>query len=144
MAVAEDRIALQDVMLRYAAGVDDRDLDLYQSCFADDVEVVGFGDETVRGATAWREYVEAALSKYGPTQHMLGPMLATVDGDNAHCRSDVQAHHYLLEPVGATLTLWATYRTDMQRQGGAWKIVRHELIARGTKVAPGTEVAGGD
>ena len=58
---AEDRIALQDVMLRYAAGVDDRDLDLYESCFARDCEIVGFGDSTVSGATAWRAYVENAL-----------------------------------------------------------------------------------
>ena len=28
-----DRIALQDVMLKYAAGVDERDFDLYASCF---------------------------------------------------------------------------------------------------------------
>ena len=28
-----DRIALQDVMLRYAAAVDERDFDLYASCF---------------------------------------------------------------------------------------------------------------
>ena len=34
-----DRIALQDVMLRYAAGVDERDFDLYSSCFIEDVEI---------------------------------------------------------------------------------------------------------
>ena len=32
-----DRIALQDVMLRYAAGVDERDFDLYSSCFIEAV-----------------------------------------------------------------------------------------------------------
>ena len=35
-----DRIALQDVMLKYAAGVDERDFDLYASCFLENVEVV--------------------------------------------------------------------------------------------------------
>ena len=131
---AEDRIALQDVMLRYAAGVDDRDLDLYESCFAQDCEIVGFGDSTVSGATAWRAYVENALSKYGATQHMLGPQLATINGDVADCRTDVQALHYLLEPQGATLTLWATYKTQMRKIDGEWKISRHELVSRGTKV----------
>ncbi len=38
-----DRIALMDVMLRYAKGVDQRDMALYASVFAEDVEVVGFG-----------------------------------------------------------------------------------------------------
>ena len=77
-----DRIALQDVMLKYAAGVDNRDFDLYRSCFADDVEVLGFGDETVNGGDAWLAYVKNALERFGPTQHMLGPQLATVDGDD--------------------------------------------------------------
>ena len=132
--LALDRIALQDVMLSYAAGVDERDFDLYRSCFADEVEVVGFGDETVHGAEAWLAYVKNALERFGPTQHMLGPQLATVDGDNAHCRTDVQALHYLKEPEGSTLTLWATYKSDMRRIDGRWRIVRHELVSRGTKV----------
>ena len=132
--LALDRIALQDVMLSYAAGVDERDFDLYRSCFADDVEVHGFADETVHGADAWLDYVKNALERFGPTQHMLGPQLASVDGDRARCRTDVQALHYLKEPEGGTLTLWATYKSDMRRIDGRWRIVRHELVSRGTKV----------
>jgi len=132
-----DRIALMDVMLQYAKGVDERDLDLYRSVFADDVEVVGFGPDTFFGADAWRVYVEKALSRYGATQHMLGPQLATVDGDTAHCRTDVQALHYMKDEPATTLTLWATYVTDMKRIDGRWKIKRHELISRGTRVQSG-------
>ena len=40
-----DRAAIQDVMLKYAAGVDERDLELYRSCFADDVEILNFGSQ---------------------------------------------------------------------------------------------------
>ena len=128
-----DRFAVQDVMLRYAAGVDERDLDMYRSCFADDVEVHGFGEETVVGADAWTEYVEAALEPFGPTQHLLGLQHAEIDGDQAHCRTDVQALHCLKAPEGEVFTLWATYVTDMQRVGGEWKITRHELVPRATK-----------
>lgn len=128
-----DRIALQDVMLRYAAGVDERDMTLYASCFADDVEVLGFGPNEFHGAQAWVDYVRGALEQYGPTQHMLGPQLATVDGDTAHCRTDVQALHYLKNPAGQILTLWATYETDMARKANGWKITRHRLVPRGTR-----------
>ncbi len=121
-------------MLKYAAGVDDRDFDLYRSCFADDVKVVGFGEQTVHGADAWLDFVKAAMEQYGPTQHMLGPQLATVDGDRARARTDVQALHYLKEREGATLTLWATYKSDLRRIDGEWRIVRHELIRRGVKI----------
>ena len=129
-----DRIGVQDVMLRYAAGVDERDMDLYRSCFADDVEVVGFGEETVHGVDNWVEYVSNALQRFGPTQHMLSPQLATIDGDTADARTDVQAMHYMKEPEGQTLTLWATYNSKMRRIDGQWKIVRHELVSRGTKI----------
>jgi ketosteroid isomerase-like protein len=129
---AQDRIALQDVMLRYAAGVDERDMDLYRSCFADDVEVVGFGQETVTGVDAWVAFVEQALRRYGSTQHMLGPQYAIIDGDTATTRSDVQALHELKDSAGKLFTLWATYNTDMRRIGGQWKICRHELVSRAT------------
>jgi len=129
-----DRIALMDVMLKYTKGVDNRDLDLYRSCFADDVEVVGFGDQAYHGGDAWTDYVRDALKRFGPTQHMLGPQLAEVNGDTAHCRTDVQALHYMADDPKTTLTLWATYETDMKRIGGEWKIVRHELIPRGTRI----------
>ncbi len=120
-------------MLRYAKGVDERDMDLYRSCFATDVEVHGFGAATVRGADNWTEYVAQALEAYGPTQHMLGPQLATIEGNEAHCRTDVQALQCLKEPQGEVFTLWATYVTDMERIDGDWKIKRHELVMRTTK-----------
>ena len=132
-----DRIALQDVLLKYAAGVDERDMELYRSCFADDVEVLGFGAETVNGADAWVDYVREALKQYGPTQHMLGPQLATVDGDTAHARTDVQALHFMANAEDTTLTLWATYETDLRRVDGEWKIYRHRLVPRGTRLQSG-------
>lgn len=128
-----DRIALQDVMLKYAAGVDERDFDLYASCFMDNVEILDFGESTINGRDNWVTYVKEALNAYGPTQHMLGPQFATINGDEAHCRTDVQALHYLKEPEGEILTLWATYETDMKRVNEGWKISRHRLVSRGIR-----------
>lgn len=129
-----DRLACQDVMASYAKGVDERDFDLYRSCFADDVEIVGFGAETMHGADAWTEYVIGALDNYSATQHMLGPQLATIMGDEADCRTDVQAWHLMKEPNNKTLTLWATYNSLMQRTPQGWKIKRHELVSRATSI----------
>ena len=131
---AEDRIALQDVLLRYAAGVDDRDMEMYESCFHPDVEIHGFGAEAMSGAKNWVAHVKTALERFDATQHMLGPQLATIDGDTALTRNDVQAFHYMKGEEGKTLTLWATYLTDMVRVDGQWKIKRHELVSRGTRI----------
>ena len=128
-----DRAAIQDVMLKYAAGVDERDLELYRSCFADDVEILNFGSQAYHGLDTWAEYVWAALEKYNATQHMLGPSLITIDGDSAEVRTDVQALHYLKDGDAETFTLWATYNTLMQRIQGHWKIKRHSLQLTGTK-----------
>lgn len=127
-----DRIELQDVMLHYAAAVDERDLDRYKSCFTDDVEVVGFGTQTHHGRDAWVDYVWSALEKYQATQHLLGPQFATIDGDQAQTRSDVQALHFLAAG-GARFTLWATYKTTMRRTDDRWLISRHELVVCGTR-----------
>ena len=129
-----DRIAIQDVMSNYAAGVDERDLDRYRRCFADDVVIVGFGDGTTEGADQWVTDVIGKLGAFGATQHMLGPVYAEVTGDHADVRTDVQALHYMANDPDTMLTLWATYVTEMKRIDGAWKISRHELIRRGTRI----------
>jgi len=130
-----DRIALQDLMLNYAAAVDERDIERYGNCFAEDVEVLNFGDSIINGKEEWVAYVWEALTAYSSTQHLLAPQLATITGDTAQTRSDVQALHYFAEPEANGPTrfiLWATYNTAMTRVGSEWKIQRHELIVRGS------------
>ena len=137
IATVADRIAIQDVMSNYAAGVDERNLDRYRRCFADDVVIVGFGDGTTQGADQWVTDVIGKLKAFGATQHMLGPVYAEVTSDHADVRTDVQALHYMANDPDTTLTLWATYVTEMKRIDGAWKISRHELIRRGTRIQKG-------
>ncbi|MCX2976757.1 nuclear transport factor 2 family protein [Candidatus Marimicrobium litorale] len=129
--LTQSRIALQDVMLTYAAAVDERDQPRYLACFEEDVEVVGFGNKTYRNRDQWVDYVWRALDKYSATQHMLGPTLATISGNRACTRTDVQALHFIAGK-DTHFVLWATYKTDMQRRGDNWKISRHELIVTGT------------
>ena len=133
MSEADDRRQLQDVMLSYAAAVDDRDLARYRACFAEDAEIVGFGEETVTGADAWTDSVESQLDAFSSTQHLMSPQLASITGDTATARTDVQALHVLKDGNGAMFTLWATYLTDFVRKEDGWKISRHELVIRGTQ-----------
>jgi ketosteroid isomerase-like protein len=126
-----DRFALQDVMLDYAAGVDERDFARYRNCFSDDVEVVGFTREPIRGADAWMTFVAKALEGYAATQHLLGLQHARIETDRAHARTDVQAQHFLKSPPGAMMTIWATYETDFVRSGDRWLIARHRFVPRG-------------
>lgn len=133
---ADDRRQLQDVMLSYAAAVDDRDMARYRACFADDVEIVGFGEAVVNGADTWTASVESQLEAFSATQHLMSPQLATLSGDAASARTDVQALHVLKDGDGAMFTLWATYLTNFIRTADGWKIARHELVIRATQQTP--------
>ena len=105
----------------------------YRACFTDDVEIVGFGETAITGADTWTASVESQLEAFSATQHLMSPQLATVSGDTASARTDVQALHLLKDGDSAMFTLWATYLTDFVRTGEGWKIARHELVVRGTQ-----------
>ena len=136
MSYADDRRQLQDVMLSYAAAVDDRNMARSRACFADDVKIVGFGEAIINGADTWTASVKNQLEAFSATQHLISPQLATISGDNASARTDVQALHVLKDGDGAMFTLWATYLTEFVRTGDGWKIARHELVIRGTQQTP--------
>lgn len=133
-SLADDRHAAQDVIVSYAACVDERDLDGYAALFEPDAEIVGFASRSFHGIDAWRAFVEKALEPYAATQHMLGVPKIEIEGDRATLRTDVRASHFFREPKGRCLTLWATYRTELVRRGGGWRIRRHELLPRATRI----------
>ena len=136
MSATDDRHRIQDLMLAYAAAVDDNDMAAYRDCFDDNVEIVGFGESVIHGADQWVASVSNQLDAFTATQHLLSPPLATVAGDRASARTDVQALHFLKTPAGGTFTLWATYLTDFIQTQNTWKIARHELLVRGTHQHP--------
>ncbi len=123
-----DRLAIQDVMTRYANGVDTRDLDLYATSFTPDVVVSGFGDAgVIEGREAWVAYVRKALERFGVTQHLMGNHVVELRGDEATMRTYVQATHVLADDPKSTLTLWASYHDELVRDGAAWRIRDHRL-----------------
>ena len=73
---AIDRLEAADVIIRYAACIDERDFERYPSCFRDDVAFHGFASEPIRGIEAWVSFVERAIEPFTGTQHLLGPPAA--------------------------------------------------------------------
>jgi 3-phenylpropionate/cinnamic acid dioxygenase small subunit len=131
----QDRLEAGDVIVRYASGIDDGDFDAYRALFAEDVELSGFGPETIRGVDAWMAFVDKALAPFSATQHLLGPPHVDLRGARAELRCDLQAQHFFREPAGRLMTLWGTYRSSLVRHGGGWKIQRHQLTVRGTRIS---------
>jgi len=122
-----ERLAVGDVIIRYATSVDTRDMDRYASCFAEDAVVSGFGEQAYEGRDAWMSYVTGALQRFGRTQHLIGNQVMDIDGDTAHLRSYVQATHELAGDSENLIVLWACYDTHLARTADGWKIKRHHL-----------------
>ncbi|MEY3641289.1 MAG: hypothetical protein RLZZ199_1094 [Actinomycetota bacterium] len=127
MSEIEDRLAIGDVIIRYADSIDQCDYDRYCTCFTDDLVVTGFGPTPIEGLANYREWVSAARGKYGRTQHMIGNIQVTLNGDEAKMRSYVQATHEDPSDPEHLVVLWAAYVDDMVRTPQGWKIKRHHL-----------------
>lgn len=122
-----DRLAVGDVIIKYADSVDQLDMDRYATCFVDDVVVTGFTPEAIHGLANYMPWVTAARKRFGRTQHLIGNIQVTLDGDRAHLRSYVQASHEIPEDPAHLLTLWAAYNDDLVRTPEGWKITAHNL-----------------
>ena len=128
-----DRLAIQDVMNRYATGVDTRDLVLFEGCFAEDLVVSGFGGEPFRTRSAWMAWVRSALERSAVTQHLIGNHVVDIAGDAASMRCDVQATHVVAADPAETMTLWASYHDRLVRDGDGWRIIDHRLEPIGSE-----------
>lgn len=123
----QDRYDIGQVMIRYATSVDKRDMERYGSCFAADTVITGFSAEPVEGRDAWVSFVKKALANFAGTHHQITNQEISLDGDNAHMRSYVQATHELADDDGHLLILYAIYDDRLVHTDDGWQITHHDL-----------------
>jgi uncharacterized protein (TIGR02246 family) len=122
-----DRLAIADVIIKYATSVDARDLQRYATCFTEDIVVTGFSGGELRGLGPYVEWVRTALARYSKTQHLVGNHEISINGDQAHMRTYIQATHVLADDETMLVVLWGIYDDDLVRTPEGWKITRHHL-----------------
>ena len=83
-----DRIEIDDLLTRYATGVDRRDWDLWESCFTQDarIDYSAFGG-IAGGVKEVRAWLAKTMPIFGMTQHMVINREVHIEGDTARCRS---------------------------------------------------------
>jgi 3-phenylpropionate/cinnamic acid dioxygenase small subunit len=118
-----DRAAIQDLMLRYARGVDRKDLDLVASCFTPDASYEGaLASGTIADALA---RLRDRMAHYERTMHFIGNQLIEINGDSASSETYAVAYHRLTEDGTARLfTVGVRYLDDLARDGEQWRIRR--------------------
>merc|ERR1719464_854042 len=114
---ASDRIALQDVMANYAAGLDTKDRERLGSVFTEDVEASfsRIPGGSSKGREAWLGFIWSAVNSFSKTQHLVGPQTVTwIDKDTAQTMNSVQSVNFFADN-DLRYTIWATYYTTMRR-----------------------------
>jgi hypothetical protein len=122
------RLAVCDVLVRYAQGVDRRDWDLVASCFTPDAYIAGS-----RYSASFEEYfpiLRASVDAFGVTMHFMGNQLYDAgDGaDNASVQTYAVAYHYgNVDPNVQNLVVGVRYQDSMVHTDGEWRI-RHRAV----------------
>jgi hypothetical protein len=119
--VAKD--AVRDLALRYAIGVDGKDLDGIAELFVPDVDNGRFGP----GRDGVRAFYDQSLRKFHCSIHVVATHLVELTGDD-HATGIVYctARHHVLEPehwFDEALAYWDAY----ERVEGAWLFRRRRL-----------------
>jgi hypothetical protein len=132
LAALLDRAAIQDVLLRYARGVDRRDLDLVASCFTRDARYEG---SLARGSIVDAlAALRVAFTRYASTLHFLGNQLIELDGDVARSETYALAHHVL--PEGELRVVAVRYVDELVRRPTGWLIERRVAHREWERIEP--------
>jgi uncharacterized protein (TIGR02246 family) len=111
----EDRLAIENLIARYANAVDDRDLDTVANCFCEDgVYARWNGTDRAVGRTEVRAFYQERLSGTGPSFHYVHAMDVDIV-DSTHATGIVTAHAEM--GVDGDLLIAALRYVDRYRKG---------------------------
>ncbi len=130
----QDRGALSDLVHRYAAGVDDRDIETVVGLFAGDGELVLPNPPDVltpvrshRGPPAIADALAAATG-VGRTHHAIDSEVYTPEDEVVHGRIAATAHHWSRRPDDIADVVWyLRYDDEYVRTGSSWVLRRRAL-----------------
>jgi hypothetical protein len=118
----EDRLAIQDVIIRYAHGVDGHDDELVASCFTDDAEASFAGVPAGPGGPAIASFLASTMGNPRvASTHRFTNVAVTLDGDEADVRSSAVVYAVRGEPLQLRLR-GITYRDRFVRTPAGWRI----------------------
>jgi 3-phenylpropionate/cinnamic acid dioxygenase small subunit len=121
---SSDHADIEQILLRYATGIDKRDWALFRTCFIDDA-VGDYGDiGTFTGADNLTDFMIAAHGGFGTTNHMLTNFVIQVDGDRATARSYVHVVLAFAHGRDAWFDGVGTYEDTLVRTDSGWRIAR--------------------
>ncbi|MEV6133687.1 nuclear transport factor 2 family protein [Streptomyces violaceusniger] len=122
-----DKSAITEVIYTVAHAMDTRDWDLFATCYAPEAEG-DYVNANVAGREAIIAGTKAFLEPLDATQHLVGNLRVTVDGDIATAHATFIAQHVRAEATGSgQYILGGTYHDTLRRSDVDWKITRRRI-----------------
>jgi 3-phenylpropionate/cinnamic acid dioxygenase small subunit len=127
-----DRLAVEDVLTRYAFALDRRDWDLLETCFVSDAVLVYEPLPEFSGFATLRAAMQFGLEGT-VTQHLITNIRITVDGDQAESWCYGHATHRRDDVDGGNLFVTGgAYEDSLTRAADGWRIARRHVHAKWT------------
>lgn len=133
---ASDRLALRDLVERYAWAVDARDIVGVVGLFVEDGVMLSHllpGTEETpferRGHDQLRRALELGLAQYDRTTHVIGGQTVDLVGDDADGTTVCLAHHVYRADGGEErlLVMAIRYHDRYTKVGGSWRFAQRRL-----------------
>ena len=124
-----DQAAIQDVLHAYARACDEREWSAFENIFCEDISVNYGGEFELEGRATVVSMIQSMLGGCGPTQHLLGNFLITLEGHRAKSRCYVRAAHAGLgEEAELYYEVWAEYQDVLVRKPAGWRILQRSMV----------------
>ena len=130
-AEVADRLAIQDLIARYADIIDSRDFDALDPLFTPDARIdFSTFNGPVGDLAEIKTFLRASLTFFTRSQHMMGLPLIELSGDTAHARTSCNNPMISAKPDGQTsvwlIGLW--YDDDLARTADGWRFTARNQI----------------
>lgn len=125
-----DRLAIQDVLTRYAHALDSRQPALLEQVFLADADIDYRAAGGVRGGLQeWQDWLHPSMARFDSWQHLLANFVIEVDGDRAtaltRCYNPLQGHRE--DGSRYVVHAGARYEDELVRTEAGWRIARRTL-----------------
>ncbi|MGH3724412.1 MAG: nuclear transport factor 2 family protein [Mycobacterium sp.] len=134
--MTDDRLAIQDLVARYAVAADRRDVTELVSLFATQAELIRppallrKGEAAaLKGREAIADSIVVALEPLHATYHLIGQQTVSITGDTAIGEVYCMAHHiYLRGDEYRDNVIAVRYLDTYERDAAGWVFTRREPV----------------
>jgi 3-phenylpropionate/cinnamic acid dioxygenase small subunit len=124
-----DRVEIEELLVRYSRAIDSRDFDALEALFTSDATFDGGGLGCPTGASEIRAMIEGTLTGLDATQHLVGKSIIELDGDSAEVRTYLISQHIRESAPGPVkhYFLGGEYADRVVRTPEGWRIAYRRL-----------------